>query len=133
MVKRYPNDLQFRYELGFQYYLRKQYNEAIEEFQLAQRNPQRRTRALYYLALCFTQKGQLDIAFEQLQKAASELTLMDETKKDVVYQMGLLADQMGRPDEALAFFKEIYSVDIKYRDIAERIETAYQKKSAPGS
>ena len=133
MVKRYPNDLQFRYELGFQYYLRKQYNEAIEEFQLAQRNPQRRTRALYYLALCFTQKGQLDIAFEQLQKAASELTLMDETKKDVVYQMGLLADQMGRPDEALAFFKEIYSVDIKYRDISERIETAYQKKSAPGS
>jgi len=40
---------------------------------------------------------------------------------------------MGRPDEALAFFKEIYSVDIKYRDISERIETAYQKKSAPGS
>lgn len=133
MVKRYPNDLQFRYELGFQYYLRKQYNEAIEEFQLAQRNPQRRTRALYYLALCFTQKGQLDIAFEQLQKAASELTLMDETKKDVVYQMGVLADQMNRPEEALAFFKEIYSVDIKYRDISERIEAAYQKKSAPGS
>jgi tetratricopeptide (TPR) repeat protein len=128
MVKRYPNDLQFRYELGFQYYLRKQYNEAIEEFQLAQRNPQRRTRALYYLALCFAQKGQLDIAFEQLQKAASELTLMDETKKDVIYQMGVLAEQMGRQDEAVAFFKEIYGVDIKYRDISQRIEAAYQKK-----
>ncbi|NLG34891.1 MAG: hypothetical protein GX548_06015 [Lentisphaerae bacterium] len=127
MVKRYPNDLQFRYELGYQYYMRKQYNEAIEEFQLAQRNPQRRTRALYYLALCFTEKGQLDIAFEQLQKAASELTLMDETKKDVVYQMGLLADQMGRKDEAIAFFKEIYGVDIKYRDISQRIEAAYKK------
>jgi len=131
MVKRYPNDLQFRYELGFQYYQRELYNEAIEEFQLAQRNPQRRTRALYYLALCFTQKGQLDIAFEQLQKAASELTLMDETKKDVVYQMGVLAEQMGRTEEALGFFKEIYSVDIKYRDIAQRIEAAYAKKSAP--
>lgn len=127
-VKRYPNDLQFRYELGYQYYLREMDNEAIEEFQLAQRNPQRRTRALYYLALCFTRKGQLDIAFEQLQKAASELTLMDETKKDVVYQMGVLADQMGRADEAIAFFKEIYAVDIKYRDIAQRIEAAYQKK-----
>ncbi|HQQ61776.1 MAG TPA: hypothetical protein PKU89_10620, partial [Kiritimatiellia bacterium] len=85
MVKRYPNDLQFRYELGYQYYLRENYNEAIEEFQLAQRNPQRRTLALYYLALCFAQKGQDDIAFEQLQKAAAELTLMDDTKKDVVY------------------------------------------------
>jgi tetratricopeptide (TPR) repeat protein len=127
MVKRYPNDLQFRYELGYQFYLRGQYNEAIEEFQLAQRNPQRRTRALYYLALCFTQKGQPDIAFEQLQKAASELTLMDETKKDVVYQMGVLAEQMGRKAEAVAFFKEIYSVDIKYRDITQRIEASYQK------
>lgn len=128
MVRRYPNDLQFRYELGVQYYLRSLDTEAIEEFQLAQRNPQRRTRALYYLALCFTRKGQLDIAFEQLQKAASELTLMDETKKDVVYQMGLLADQMGRKDESLGYFKEIYAVDIKYRDIAKRIEDAYTKK-----
>ena len=128
MVKRYPNDLQFRYELGYQFYLRKQYNDAIEEFQLAQRNPQRRTRALYYLALCFREKGQPDIAFEQLQKAASELTLMDETKKDVVYEMGVLAEQMGRKDEAVAFFKEIYSVDIKYRDIAQRIENSYQKR-----
>ncbi len=128
MVQRYPNDLQFRYEYGVQLYLRKKYTEAIEEFQLAQRNPQRRTRALYYLALCFTDKGQLDIAFEQLQKAASELTIMDETKKDVVYQMGLLADQMGRKEEAIAFFKEIYGVDIKYRDISQRIEAAYQKK-----
>ena len=128
MVKRYPNDLQFRYELGYQYYLREQFNEAIEEFQLAQRNPQRRTRALYYLALCFTRKGQYDIAFEQLQKAASELTVMDELKKDVVYEMGILTEKMGRPAEAIAFFKEIYSVDIKYRDIAQRIESSYQKK-----
>jgi tetratricopeptide (TPR) repeat protein len=127
MVKRYPNDLQFRYDLGYQFFLRDQFNEAIEEFQLAQRNPQRRTRALYYLALCFTKKGQPDIAFEQLQKAASELTLMDETKKDVVYQMGVLAEQMGRKAEAIAFFKEIYSVDIKYRDITQRIEASYQK------
>jgi tetratricopeptide (TPR) repeat protein len=128
MVKRYPNDLQFRYELGYQLFLHEQYNEAIEEFQLAQRNPQRRTRALYYLALCFTRKGQFDIAFEQLQKAASELTLMDDTKKDVVYEMGVLAEKMGRQQEAVAFFKEIYSVDIKYRDITQRIENSYLKK-----
>ena len=128
MVKRYPNDLQFRYELGYQFYLRGEFNEAIEEFQLAQRNPQRRTLALYHLALCFTKKGQLDIAFEQLQKAAAELTIMDEVKKDVVYQMGVLAEQMGRQQDAVAYFKEIYSVDIKYRDISQRIENSYQKK-----
>ena len=127
MVKRYPNDLQFRYELGVQYYIRSMYNEAIEEFQLAQRNPQRRTRALYYLGCCFKEKGLLDMGFEQLKKAASEITLMDEIKKDVVYEMGILADQMGRKDEAVGYFKEIYAVDIKYRDVAQRIEASYTK------
>lgn len=127
MVKRYPNDLQFRYELGVQYYIRSMFNEAIEEFQLAQRNPQRRTRALYYLGLCFKEKGLLDMGFEQLKKAASEITLMDEIKKDVVYEMGILADQMGRKDEAVGYFKEIYAVDIKYRDVAKRIEASYTK------
>lgn len=122
MAKRYPNDLGFRYDLGVQYYLRKMYTEAIEEFQLARRNPQRRTRALYYLALCFSEKGQLDIAFEQLQTAAGELTLMDETKKDIVYEMGLLAQQMGKGEEAKGYFKEIYAVDIKYKDVQARIE-----------
>lgn len=128
MVQRYPNDLQFRYELGYQYYLRQKYTEAIEEFQLAQRNPQRRTRALYYLALCFKEKGQFDIAFEQLQKAASELTLMDETKKDIVYELGVLSEKMGRQAEAVGFFKEIYGVDIKYRDIDQRISASYTNK-----
>jgi len=128
MVKRYPNDLQARYELGCQYFEHEHFNEAIEEFQLAQRNPQRRTQALYHMALCFKQKGQPDIAFEQLQKAASELTIMDDTKKDVIYEMGVLSEQMDRKEESIAFFKEIYSVDIKYRDIAQRIEAAYQKK-----
>ena len=130
MVKRYPNDLQFRYELGVQYYERGMDDNAIEEFQLAQRNPQRRTRALYYLALAFARKGQLDLAFDQLKKAASEITLMDETKKDVVYEMGVLADQMGRREEAVGYFKEIYAVDFKYRDVAQRVSASYKSPSA---
>jgi len=130
MVKRYPNDLGFRYELGVQYYERGMDDDAIEEFQLAQRNPQRRTRALYYLALAFARKGQLDIAFDQLKKAASEITLMDETKKDIVYEMGVLADQMGRREEAVGYFKEIYAVDIKYRDVAQRMNASYRHPSA---
>ena len=53
---------------------------------------------------------------------------MDDTKKDVVYERGVLAEKMGRAKEATGYFKEIYAVDIKYRDIAQRIEAAYQKK-----
>ncbi len=124
-VKRYPNDLQYRYDLGLVLFEHDRLNEAIQEFQLSQRNPQRRIRSLYYLAMCFKQKKQLDIAMEQLQKAASELSLMDDTKKDILYEMGTVAEQMGRREEAAKHFKDIYSVDIGYRDVAEKIEKVY--------
>lgn len=124
-VKRYPNDLQYRYDLGWILYERQRLNEAIQEFQLAQRNPQRRIRSLYYLAMCFKQKKQFDIAMEQLQKAVSELSIMDDTKKDILYEMGIVAEQMGRREEAAKYFKEIYAVDIGYRDVAQKIEKVY--------
>jgi len=121
-VARYPNDLQFKYEYGVLLFEHGQFTEAISQFQQAQRNPQRRLRALYYLALCFEQKGQFDIAVEQLQKAASEISLMDDTRKDIVYELGLLHEKMGQPEKALEFFKEIYAVDISYRDVAKKVE-----------
>jgi len=127
MAKRYPNDLQCRYELGVQYFNRAEYTQAIEEFQLSQRNPQRRIRSLYFLARCFTKMGQIDLGFDQLKKAKGELTLMDDDKKDIVYEMGLLAEQMGRKEEAVGYYKEIYEVDITFRDVAKKIQAAYQK------
>lgn len=125
-VKRYPNDLQFKYELGVLYFERGRLNEAIQELQQAQRNPQRRIRSLYYMAQCFKQKQQFDIAMEQLDKAASEMNVMDDMKKDIVYEMGLIAELMGDREKAKQCFKEIYSVDIGYKDVAKRVEQDYR-------
>ena len=126
-VKRYPNDLQFHYELGVLLFEHGSLNEAIQEFQLSQRNPQRRIRSLYYMAMCFKQKTQYDIAMEQLQKAAAELFVMDETKKDICYEMAQISELMGQTDKAIGFYKEIYSVDISFKDVSDKIEKAYKK------
>ncbi|NCC50723.1 MAG: tetratricopeptide repeat protein [Spartobacteria bacterium] len=126
-VARYPNDLQFKYELGVLLYERGELNEAIQQLQQAQRNPQRRIMSLYHLALCFEAKNQYDIAMEQLQKAASELTVMDGTKKDILYEIGKLAETMQDAETAVQYYKEIYAVDIGYKDVADKIEKAYKK------
>ena len=122
---RYPNDLLFAFNYGELLYLRGEMNDAIQQFQKSQRNAQRRILSLYYLALCFEQKGQLDIALEQLQKAASELPMMDDTKKDILYEMGGLSEKMGNTADAIEHYKQIYAVDIGYKDIATRIEASY--------
>ncbi len=126
-ARRYPNDLQFKYELGVLQFERGLINEAIQQFQRAQQNPQRRIRSFYYLALCFKQKQQYDIAAEQLEKAATELSIMDDTKKDVLYELGTVYEAMGQAAKAAGLYKEIYSVDFGYRDVAAKIEKAYQK------
>ena len=128
-VQRYPNDLQFKYEYGVLLFEHGKINEAIQEFQLSSRNPQRRIRSLYYMGLCFKQKNQYDIALEQFQKAVSELSVMDDNKKDLLYEMGTTCDLMGDIDKAVNYFKEIYAVDIRFKDVADKIDKAYKKKA----
>lgn len=126
-IKRYPNDLQFKYEFGLLLFEHSRFDEAIQQFQQSQRNPQRRIRSLYYLARSFGEKGLFDIASEQLEKAASELTILDDTKKDILYELGVVSEKMGRREQAVDYFKQIYAVDISYRDVAARIEKSYGK------
>ena len=101
-------------------------NEAIQQFQLSQRNPKFRAKSLYYLALCFKNKKQLDMSVEQLKKAVSEMSTLDDTKKDVLYELGCILEEMKKMDEAMVYFKQVYQVDIGYKDISQKIEKAYQ-------
>lgn len=127
-VKRYPNDLGFKFEYGRLLFDRGDLDTAIAQFQQAQRNPQRRIEALYYMGSCFKAKGQYDIAADQLQRAAEELPSMDGQKIAILYELGEVLEAQGEWDNALAEFKKIYAVDIGYKDVAQKIESGYQKK-----
>ncbi len=132
-VQRYPNDLHLRYELGCQYYLYDYYDEAMEHLQLAQKSPKDRLQALYYLAMCFIKKGQRDMGVMQLETARDQLPSMDELKKKVVYQLGLCAEEAGDIEQAYACYKDIYSSDVTFADLNERmlrLGKAIQEKKA---
>ena len=120
-VERYPNDLHLRYELGLQYYTSEYYDEALEHLQLAQRSPKDRLWALYYLAMCFLMKGQTDMAVMQLETARDAIPTMDDLKKKVVYQLGLCAEQAGDLEKAYQYYKDVYSTDVGFEDLSERM------------
>lgn len=126
-VNRYPNDLGIKYDFGLLLFKNGQINDAIQQFQSAQRHPQRRISAMYHLGLCFRAKEQFDMALEQLQKASGELLVMDEEKKDVLYDLGKTLEQVGRLPDAMDCFKQIYQVDIGYKDVSQRVEQGYRK------
>jgi tetratricopeptide (TPR) repeat protein len=124
-VERYPNDLALRYDWGKMLFDNDYVNESIQQFQLAQRNPKSRVRALYYLGLCFKAKKQYDLAMDQLKAASAEVLIMDGMKKDIIYEQGEISELMGEAAQAANFYKEIYQSDISYRDVAQKIEQAY--------
>ena len=52
---------------------------------------------------------------------------MDAMKKEIVYNLGLVYEQMGDAESYIAAMKQIYEADYGYRDVAERVESSYSR------
>ncbi len=95
--------------------------------QRARQNPHARLKAMNLLGCCYGELEMLDLAVKQLEEASSEILSMDATKKEIVYNLGLVYSRMGEPKKSLACMKQIYEVDYGYRDVARRVENSYAK------
>jgi hypothetical protein len=67
---------------------------------------------------------------KQLEEASRELLSMDAMKKQIVYNLGLVYEQMGEREKSLDCMKQIYESDYGYRDVADRVESSYREKDA---
>jgi len=124
-VDQNPTDPVLRYELGKALFESEDFSGAIPQLQQAKRNPHIQSKVLLLLGRTFKAKGMLDMGVKQLETALEDLTAMDNTKKEVLYEKGLLHDEMEDKENAISCFKEIYEVDYGYRDVAERVESSY--------
>jgi len=124
-VERNPTDLVLRFELGEILVTTGNYQEAIPELQKARNNPNVRLRAMSLLGRCYQGKNMLDLSAKMFAEAASEISGMDTTKKEILYNLGLVYEQMGDKQKSVDCMKQIYEVDYGYRDVAERVEGSY--------
>ncbi len=124
-VDQNPTDPQLRYELGNALYQAGDLSAAIPHLQQATRNPHIRTKVLLLLGRTFKGKAMFDLSIKQLSDALADLHAMDGTKKEVLYEKGLIHEEMGDRVSALDCFKQIYEVDYGYRDVAKRVESSY--------
>ena len=124
-VERNPTDLQFRFELGENLMNAGHFREALPELQRARQNPNARLRAMNALGRCYRELSMFDLAAKQLEEAAREIGTMDATKKEIVYNLGLVYEQMGDRKKSLGCMKQIYEADYGYKDVATRVESSY--------
>jgi tetratricopeptide (TPR) repeat protein len=126
--ERNPTDLQLRFELGAQLIEAGKPKEALPELQRARQNPNARLKSMNLLGRCYRELGMLDLAAKQLEEAAREITSMDAMKKEILYNLGLVYEEMGEAEKSVAMMKQIYEADYGYRDVAARVESSYERK-----
>ncbi len=124
-AEKYPTDLQIRFDLAELYFKTGKISEAIQEFQKAQNNPSRRLQSMGYLGQCFARRNMNDLAARTLQNAIKEKPTFDDEKKEFVYQLGCVLEKMGKREEAIEQFKQIYETDIGYKDVAAKVDAFY--------
>jgi tetratricopeptide (TPR) repeat protein len=127
-AKRYPNDVDIKFELAKIYFRNKQIDKAIPEFQRAAENPKNKTPCNNWLGMCFKEKGRLDMAIQRFKTAAEQAPIMNDLKKDILYNLGTTYQLMGKKTEGIEQFKIIYDVDVNYRDVAQKIDDFYKEQ-----
>jgi tetratricopeptide (TPR) repeat protein len=130
-VERFPTDLGFRFELGQLFFQAGRIGEAIQEFQKAQGNPHKRIAAMSCLAQCFAKRKMFDLAARAFQNALKEKLVFDDEKKELIYHLGCVLEDMGKKEEAFEQFKLIYEVEIGYKDVEAKVNAYYADAVKP--
>lgn len=118
-----PMDLVVAYTLGSVYFEMGKLDEAIGQFQRTVNDPARRKNSLLNLGICFSSKQQYDLAAKQFSLGLSEIEVMNEIKKILLYQLGDTYDKMDKKEDAVKTFTQLYEADINFKDVTKRLET----------
>ncbi len=114
-------DHESHYDLGVAFKEMGLMDEAISEFQKALRGTQQRVRTYEALGQCFLEKKQLPVAQTILHRAVNEPGVGDEQLVGVLYLLGYVNEALGKPAEAKGFYERVFSVDIQFRDVGDRL------------
>jgi tetratricopeptide (TPR) repeat protein len=120
-------DTQAHYDLGVAFKEMGLLDEAISEFQKALRGTQSRLRTAEALGLCFFDKRQFAVAGTVLRRAVDSEPGGDDEKIGLLYWLGRCEEEQGRNSQALSYYQRIFSIDIGFQDVRERVKSLAQQ------
>jgi len=118
-----PGDASLRLQLGRRLMNSGALDEALGELQRAAADPRVEQDAIFYMARCFHQKGIHDLARKQYERALEAQDGVSDRSKDILYNLGALAEAEGDAAAARSFYIRIYEVDIGYRDVSAKMDS----------
>jgi len=116
------DDSETHYNLGVAYREMELFEDAVEEFRLAGKNPALQYDSYFMMGNCFRELERLDDAVQMYDKALSSSSLNPEQSCAIRYEKAVTLRAAGRNVESLNLFNEIMETDSKYRDIEQQIK-----------
>ncbi len=116
-----PGDAGIRMTLAKKLMRAERVDDALAVLQKCQNEPRVRGEALFFLGQGFQKKGILDLARKEYERALEACNGIDERAKEILYNLGSIAEQEGNDDEARSRYIQIYEVDISFRDVAAKM------------
>jgi tetratricopeptide (TPR) repeat protein len=126
-------DPETHYNLGVAFREMGLLDEAIGEFQKIVRGAGKRDypphflQACSLLAICFMEKAMPAIAVKWYLRALETPDLDEEALLALQYDLGMAYERAGDSSHALERFTEVYSQNIDFREVAEKIRQLQQK------
>jgi tetratricopeptide (TPR) repeat protein len=121
-IAMHPGDANLRLQLGKRLMRQDDLDGALVELQKAHADPRVRREARFGLAQCFQRKGFVDLARKEYERSLEGVAEIDDRAKEVLYNLGSIAEAQGNGGEARSFYARVYEVDIGYRDVAAKME-----------
>jgi len=116
------NDSATHYDLGVAYKEMGLLPDAVAEFEVAGRDPQRECMCFAMIGMIYLEQTQLDRAAEAYVRALSASTKTVEQEMSLYYDLGNVYEMKGKNQDALYYFQKIARRDPGYRDVADRIQ-----------
>jgi Tfp pilus assembly protein PilF len=121
-VAQRPADGGLRLQLGRRLMRVGALDEAVAELQKAVPDARVRHEAHFDLARCFHDKGFLDLARSEYERAGEGASPGGDRHKEIQYNLGAFAEAEGKSAEARARYASVFEIDIGFRDVAAKME-----------
>jgi tetratricopeptide (TPR) repeat protein len=114
-------DSETHYNLGIAYKEMGLVDDAIKEFQTAQKDKKSFLQSSSMLGVCYMEKGLYSLAIDVLNKTLKSIKEHSESSWSIKYDLAEAYEKNNNPKESLDLYTEVYGWNAKFRNVSEKV------------